>query len=195
KILPYVDALESAIEKAHFLKRISDLTSISVSALEEDLKKIEKEQKYEKIQIENTLENKDNLRRKDYIERKLLGIIFWQKSLPKESIDTEKILNEFSLILNKKTEEILENNKSDEDDLIFEAEVFYKNTSFEKDIEELLYNLREEYLKEDLGRKMKEFNLVEEKKDIELGQKLWKEINEITKKIEDIKNNRFKKSQ
>ena len=202
KILPYVDALESAIEKAHFLKRISDLTSISVSALEEDLKKIEKEQKYEKIQIENTLENKDNLRRKDYIERKLLGIIFWQKSLTDvgrlnsgrpTSVDADKILKELSDILKKDIEEILENNKSNKDDLIFEAEVFYENTSFDKDIKELLYNLREEYLKEELGKKMREFNLAEEKKDIELGQKLWKEINEITKKIEDIKNNRLKK--
>ncbi len=99
KILPYINALSSSIEKAHFLKRTSDLTSISINALEEDLKRIEQEQKYEKREIENSLESSNNLHRKDYITRKLLGIIFWQKSLSEESIDTDKILLELSEIL------------------------------------------------------------------------------------------------
>lgn len=194
KLLPYVDALASSIEKAHFLKKISDLTSISISALEEDLKKIEQEQKYEKREIENTLENSSNLRRKDYIERKLLGLILWQKSLsdverPETSIDVEKVLAEFAEILNKKSEEILEDNQDDKEDLIFEAEVFYKNAPLHKDIRELLDNLKEEYLKEDLSHKMRELYLAEEKKDKEKSVEILQAISKIKVQIENIKNN------
>lgn len=195
KILPYVDALSSSIEKAHFLKRISDITSISTTALEEDLKEIEKEQKYEKLEIATTLESSNNLHRKDYIERKLLGVIFWQKSLPKEAIDTEKILSELSEILKKKVEEILENNKDNKEDLIFEAEVFYGNVNFAKDTEELLSNLRIEYLKEELSHKMKELYLAEEKKDKEKSTLLLREIGEINIKMQNIKNGRLSPQQ
>ena len=193
KLLPYVNALASAIEKAHFLKKISDLTSIPISALEEDLKKIEKEQKYEKQEIEITLESSNNLRRKDYIERKLLGLIFWQKSLPEEIIDTEKILLELSEILNKKQEKILENNQENKEDLIFEAEVFYKDAPLDKDTKELLSNLKEEYLKEELGYKMKELYLAEEKKDKTKSVEILQDINKINIKIQNIKNNYLKK--
>ena len=43
KILPYVDALESSIEQAHFIKIISDQSQIPEDALKEDLTKVEKE--------------------------------------------------------------------------------------------------------------------------------------------------------
>ncbi len=39
KVLPFVDALDSSIEKAHFIKKISDQSSIPESALKDDLKK------------------------------------------------------------------------------------------------------------------------------------------------------------
>ncbi|PIR68163.1 DNA primase [Candidatus Nomurabacteria bacterium CG10_big_fil_rev_8_21_14_0_10_35_16] len=192
KLLPYVDALASSIEKAHFLKKISDLTSIPVSALEADLKKIEQEQKYEKREIENTIENSSSLRRKDYIERKLLGLILWQQTLTEKSIDVEKILSEFSEILNKKPEDVLASSKENREDLIFEAEVFYKNASLEQDIRELLDNLLEENLKEKLGRKMRELYLAEEQKDKEKSVEILKTINEINLKIQNIKNNNLK---
>ncbi len=193
KILPYVNALSKSTEKAHFLKKISDKTSISINFLEEDLKIIEKKQKYEKREIENTLESSNNLHRKDYIKRKLLGIIFWQKSLSEESIDTDKILLELSEILKKKGEDILENNKKDKEDLIFEAEVFYGNIPFEKDMKELLSNLKEEYLNEERFKKMQELQICEEIKDTEKGKLVLKEINEINIKIQNIKNSRLNK--
>ena len=193
KILLYVDALPSSIEKSYFLKKISDLTSIPVSALEEDLKKIEKEQKYEKKEIENTIENSNNLPRQDYIERKLMGIIFWQDSLSKKDINPDEILKELSEILNKNSKEILENYKKDKDDLIFEAEVFYGDIPFQKDVEELLSNLKEEYLKKELGYKMRELHLAEEDKNKNKSTKILEEINEINQKIQNIKNGRLKK--
>lgn len=165
------------------------MTSISTSALEEDLKKIEKEHKYEKIEIENTLESSNSMNRRDFIERKLLGVIFWQRSLDKENINTEKILEELSLTSNKTKEEILKKNKDNKEDLIFEAEVFYDKASFDKDVYELLSNLKEEYLKEELAHKMRELYLAEENKDKDKSTLILKDINEINIKIQNIKNN------
>lgn len=193
RVLSYVDALSKSTEKAHFLKIISDKASIPINFLEEDLKKIEKENKSERREIENTLENTNNLRRQDYIERKLLGIIFWQKSLAKEVVDTDKILSELATLFKKDNKEILEENKDKKEDLIFEAEVFYGNALFEKEIEELVFNLKEEYLKEELSGRMRALQNAEDEKDRDKSTLILKDINEINQKIQNIKNGRLKK--
>ncbi len=192
KVLFFVDILPSAIEKSHFLKKISDITAIPLLALEDDMKKLEKEQKFEKQEIEDTVKNTNNLYRKDYIERKLLGIIFWQKSLKNPIINTDEILADLALILKKDSKEIIENNQINKEDLIFEAEVFYSNTPFDKEIKELLLNLKEEYLKEELGLKMRELHRAEEEKDQNKSIGILKEINDINQQIQNIKNGRLK---
>jgi DNA primase len=194
EVLPYVDALGSSIEKVHFLKRISDISGIKESALEEDLKKIEQESKFEKKDIEITSEVKNQILRKDYILRKLLGIVLWQQTLKEASVDGDKVLEELVKILNTKKEEILSSVSDNKQDLIFEAEVFYGGGSdLKKDIEELLFNLKEEYLKEELMKKMRELYFAEEKKDQVGSTQILKEISEINKKIQEIKNSRIKK--
>ena len=205
KVLPYVDVIESSIEKSHFIKKISALSQIPEEALKEDLVKIEKEFKYEKEEIEKAKELENKIFRKDYIERRLLGIILWQKSLSdvgrpesgrptsdKRSIDVEKTIKEFSNILNIKEDEIF--NKTDnKEDLIFEAEVFYGgDVDLKKDTEELLINFKEEHLKEKLFQKMQELRNFEIKKDLDKSNQVLKEINEINKNIQKIKSGRLK---
>jgi DNA primase len=187
KVLPYVEAIDSAIEKMHFIKKISDATSIPESALKDDLKKVEEEQKgtndLGKIKVAEAQKF-----RKDYIERRLLGIVFWQKTLPKQSLDVENLLKELSEILKISSIELLEQNKDDKEDLIFEAEIFYgEGENLEKDVGELITNLKEEYLKEELLRKMQELHIAEEKKENERATQILREINEINKKIQNIK--------
>jgi DNA primase len=176
KILPFVSALESSIEKMYFLKKISDTSGIPQSALEDDLKKIEQELKYEKEEIKETDSAQKKLYRKDYIERKLLGIAFWKKD--------SKILERL-ISASKKYENIKE-------DLIFEAEVFYANDeNLNKSVEEMFLNLEEEDINEELNKKMMELR---QNTDYEKEKLILKEINELNKKKEDIKNGRFKKT-
>lgn len=192
KVLPYIDALASSIEKAYFLKKISDASMIPESALKEDLDRIEQDPKYQEIKTEeDPSENKEF--RRDYIERRLLGIMFWQDSLQKKSIDTGKILKELSEILNIEKEKILEQVKYNKEDLIFEAEVFYgKDADIDRDVMELLDNLREEYLKTELFREMQELHKSETEKDKIKSAEILKNINELNKKIQNIKNGRLK---
>ncbi|MFZ1019711.1 MAG: DNA primase [Minisyncoccia bacterium] len=155
KILPFVDALSSSIEKNYFLKKISDQSGIPENALQDDLRKIEQELKYVPTLSDNSVGGvgipTESVGKKTYIERKLLGIALWKKN--KE--------------LEKSLGQILEKYKDSGNDLIFEAEVFYGNSeNLEKDIGELLANLEEEKINEELLRKMQELRITKNK-DIE----------------------------
>jgi DNA primase len=194
KVLPYVNALESSIEKAHFLKKISDASQIPEEALKNDLVRIEKEFESEKEEIKNAKESENKVFRKDYIERRLLGIILWQKNISKPAIDVVKITKELADIFNMKEEALFDKFKDNKEDLVFEAEVFYgEDVNLEKDVLELLDNLKEESLKEELFRKMQELRILEIKKDDKGSIEILNEINEINKRIQNIKNGRLKK--
>jgi len=193
EVLPFVNALSSFIEKSYFIKKISGASSISVSALEEDLKKIEQELKYEKDEITQIKESSSFVFRKDYILRRLFGIILWQQTAVKKSINTEEILGELSEILNIEKEKLLESVIDEREDLIFEAEVFYEDlVRLPKETEELLSNLREESLKEQLSVKMQELHNAEESKDTSKTAEILKQCQIISNKIEDLKNSRAK---
>jgi DNA primase len=185
-VLPFVNDLESSIEKAHFLNKISGALGVPEEALIEDLKKIE-EQKKRGVGVENiegkTKEEKAD--RKDYILRRLLGIIFLQNGKEKREVDTESILKELSLMLALPEAEILAKFEIEKEDLIFEAEVFYgDNGNLKKDADELLSNLKKEHLEESRARKITEMHTADEKRQREILQ----EINDINNKIEKIKN-------
>ncbi|MEK7088704.1 MAG: toprim domain-containing protein, partial [Patescibacteria group bacterium] len=180
KILSYIDALESSIEKSHFITLISNKSGISENALLEDLKKVKSELKYETEETKTAIENIEKRVRKDSIERRLLGIAFWQESMQNRTVDPELIF--------KKLNKVKETYKNIKEDLIYEAEEFYSNSgSLQKDVNEMLLNIEEEYLNEELNKKMIEFNNFKGKKE---EIEILKKINEMNKRKEEIKNNR-----
>ena len=203
KVLPFVNAIESNIERAHFIKKISEESDIPVSAIEEDMKQTEAEQRFEKEEIQVAEEALQTPRKKsNVIERKVLGAVLWQKSLENSrqkdegqpSIDTGSILRELSSILGQSEEELLSKTKDNAEDLIFEAEVFYGDgADIKKDLEEMLSNLEEEYLKEELERKMRELGRAEQGKDTKRSAEILKECQDLNTKIQDIKNGRLNK--
>jgi len=157
------------------------------------LKKVEQELKYEKTEVSAKALASGQVFRKDYIIRKLLGIILWQKTLKEQKINSAQILKDIALILDTSEEEVLKKTDTAKEDLIYEAEVFYgADGNLEKDVQEMLDNLREEYLKEALGCKMKELYTAEEKKEFNKSPQILKEIKEINDLIQNIKNSRLK---
>jgi len=190
RLLPYINDLESSIEKSHFIKLISDKSGITQNALIEDLKKVESELKSETEETKIAKENVEKKFRKDPIERRLLGIAFWQESLKEKTIDPGIIFEKL-----EKVREIYDNIK---EDLIYEAEEFYSNSEdLQKDIDEMMLSLEEEYLNEELFKKMMELRNIknqptnEQNKDKEI--EILKRIDEINKRKEEIKNSRNKK--
>jgi len=86
----------------------------------------------------------------------------------------------------------VEERKGEIPDLIFEAEIFYGETpDLEKEVKELLANLKEEVLREELAGKMKELYRAEEEKNATVSAEILRECQAINKEIEEIKNSRF----
>ena len=180
KVLPYVDAVESSIEKSHFIKLINNKSGITENALLEDLKKVQSELKSETEETKIATENVEKKMRKDPIERRLLGIAFWQEGLKNKTIDPELIF--------QKLEKVKEIYKNIKEDLIYEAEEFYlNNENLQKDVNEMLLNIEEEYLNEELNQKMVELKDFKDRKE---EVEILKKIDEILKRKEEIKNNR-----
>jgi DNA primase len=168
-ILSYVDALESSIEKMHFIKKISDQSGIPQNALQADLQKIEQELKYEKVEIAQAEESIAKMYRKDYIERRLAGIAFWKQDPALEAV-LKRVLEKYLDIKN---------------DLIFEAEVFYQNSDdLSKEISNLLGNWEAEKINEELSQKMQELRMVKDRFE---ESKLLAEIQELNKKKHEKK--------
>lgn len=183
RLLPFVNDLESSIEQSHFIKLISDSSGIAESALLEDLKKVESELKHEKADTETARGNIEKKLRKDPIERRLLGIAFWQEGMQNRTIDPELIFSKLG-----STKELYKDIK---EDLIYEAEAFYANSeNLQKDVDEMMLSIEEEYLNEELVRKMVELKNLKDKK---LEVEILKRISEINNRKEEIKNNRNKK--
>lgn len=169
KILPFVDALDSSIEQMHFIKKISDASSIEEGALKDDLKKVTEDLKLEKREIDEIKNSGSQMFRKDYIEKRLSGIAFWRQ---------DKGLEE-------RLGQILEKYKDEKNDLIFEAELFYQDIpDLEKEIDRLLDNLETEKINEELTTKMQELHKVKDK-DEEL--KLLQVIQDLNKKKHEKK--------
>jgi len=186
KVLPYIASLESSIEKSHFIKLISNKSGIAENALLEDLKKVQLELKFEREETKIAKENLEKKIRKDPIERRLLGIAFWQESLKNKTIDP--------VLIFKKLEKIRKIYENIKEDLIYEAEEFYSNSkNLTKDVNEMLLNIEEEYLNEELNKKMMQFKNLKDKEDLSkqtVEIEILKKINEITKRKEEIKNKR-----
>ncbi len=187
RLLPFVNDLGSSIEKSHFITLISNVSGIAEKALMEDLKKVESELKHEMEETETAKINVEKKLRKDPIERRLLGIAFWQEGMKDKIIEPEAIF--------KKLEKAKEIYKDIKEDLIYEAEAFYSNSeNLQKDVDEMLLSLEEEYLNEDLVREMIKLKNPKENPEGKVEKEILKKISEINKRKEEIKNIKNKKN-
>jgi DNA primase len=194
-VLPFVHDMDSSIEKSFFLKKVSDMTGISIHALQDDLASIAQTAHDEKREVQKIEENEREMFRKDYILRRLLGILFWQETLPKGVgvVDVLRLRKELSEELDVNLEQMRQviDNK---EDYIFEAEVFYTNNDFlMHEVDELLNNLKQEYAKEELAHKVRELARAEESKDPVRISKTLQEYQHIINTIEQLKNSRTKR--
>ncbi len=193
EVLPFIDSLPSAIEKAHFLKKIYDLTNIPMVALEEDLRKVHEELKNESRKLEEISLNQNQVFRRERILKSIIGIIFWQQTLKEPHFNIKKTIEELTRILEKEEKDILESFLGEKDSLIYQAEVSYMSVaSLERDVGDLLSNLEEEYLTEKLVYLRWKLQKAEEDKDFEHSKELLQEFQIISNKRQDIKNSRKK---
>jgi DNA primase len=185
EVLPYVANIESNMEQSHYVKKISELGDFSIESVMQDLQKIKRSQ--EPVFGKDLADSGEKIFRKDSLERKILGMVYWQEKIPEPQIDLVFTRGELKRILGEELLNKIELEcKGSISDMIFEAESYYpKNELLKKDISILLNKLEIESVKKVLVLKMKEMAESKNESDTNI---LLVEIDGIQKKIEKLKN-------
>lgn len=185
RIIPYLARIESEIDKAHFVRKVSGTLGVDEEAIRAELNKFEgkTEKKVEGKDVKKgvVLREKDSLA----IEKKLLGIIYWQRKATDKIIDPEKLEEDVKKILGENLTEV-QNLIGDTLDVIaFTLEDSYlEDEILLRDVKELLSNLQLKYLirrREELLIQLKESEVKGDEKRSDI---IMKEIGEISKEVQ-----------
>ena len=187
-VLPFVALLTSTIEKAHFIKSIAQKTFIKEEALWDDLKKVGTDNgSLSKIDVQIS----PPMKRIEAIERRVLGVIMWQKGNKDRvpGVDIEEIEKQATRIFGDRIRELEEKFEQEKDLLMFETESYYSGkTDLSRDINYLLLGLEEEYLKQKFTTAMLNLQRAEQSKNNEDISKYLEECQIISQQINTIKN-------
>ncbi len=178
ELLPLVRSLASSIDQAHFITNISEKTGIKEEALYEELNKIQVEEtsedSSEKIEIVD-----------EFIARRLWGLLFWQENEKEKRVDQEKIIEKLKEIVGE--EEIKRRQAStleQKASLVYEAELYYGDTTdLQKEAEELLGYVEEDYLKDQFGKAMVELQSAEREKKTEEVAAILKRCHDLSARL------------
>ena len=176
-------------KKSHFIKSIAQKTFIKEEALWDDLKRTAVNSPVNTGVSGNA---SPSPKRVDLMERRIWGFLMWQKAkADKADIDVKLVEEKFNAIIGERQQEMA---KLDKDLLLFETESYYNNkTNLEKDVQELLHHLEEEYLKKELLLTMSHLQKAEQAKNKIDISKYLKECQRISQKINALKNDYEKK--
>jgi DNA primase len=178
QLLPYVSELQSEIEKSHFISKIAHVTGLKDELLWREVRKREKSS----LSKDTVMAPKEEGQpRKGAIERILFGIVYWQEKQSSPVVNVLDIRSSLGNIIgNERLKQIEKDLDPLRDELIFQAEVSYQQSPhIKKHIEELVRNLKEEYLKEEFSAVMQELSIAER-------DKKYTEVAELLKRCQDI---------
>ncbi len=187
-VLPYVSILPSTIEQSHFIKNIAQKTFIKEEALWDDLKQVASSGT---VYTPPSVSSSPPTRRSEAIERRVLGIVMWQKEAKDKNIEIEieAIEKRVEEILGDKMQELQSLLEKEKDLLLFETESYYNNkTNLKADLEELLTGLEEESLKKEFAIAMINLQKAEQTKNSSEILKYLEECQRISQRINKIKN-------
>ncbi|MFZ2522783.1 MAG: toprim domain-containing protein, partial [Minisyncoccia bacterium] len=185
-VLPYIAELQSSIEKSHFIKTIAQKAFIKEDALWDDLKQIAK--KESPIIAEKITQKQDS--KIHTIERRILGIIWWQEGnkTPLQDVSVHEIKKRAKDIMGKRYEEVVQELEKAKETLLFETESYYNGKeNIKREIEELLLSLEEEYLKNQFSIAMNALQKSEQIKDSSKVLSYLEECQRLSQKINSIK--------
>ena len=197
KILPYIAVMPSAVERVHFIREIAVKTGIPEEALAEDVVRLlvatpAPAPKNQSQVVQPNTVNAGIVRTTRILDR-LLGVVFWQETLPQSVIPLDSVKDRIKSIIGE--EQLIgmlamPNDKKNE--RIFEVELVYQDSKdLKEDVEELLDNLEEETLGRALEALMAKMSHAERGEDGEVLQSLLAESQKISTRLNTIKSSRF----
>lgn len=153
RVIPYIARIKSSIDRAQFVGKIARLLGIGEEPVWEEVRRvsiIKKEKMVGETDAKKNPQIEIGSPWKGKIERKLLGIIFWQESADNAMIETKKIRDAYRRIVGEdRYAGALALDAAKKSEYIFEAEHISKEEDLlKKEVEELLINLEIAYLTE-----------------------------------------------
>lgn len=190
KVLPYIAEMPEKTDQSQWVNAIKRKTFLNEEALWEDLKKIN----INSVSSPPNQTSAPPTKKVDVIERRILGLIYWQREKSNEDKELFKTLNKIDIenrvekILGQRFQELAKEFEKSIETLLFETESYYNNrNNLEQDIDELLISLEEEYLKKDLSKAMISLQKAEQKRESSEVLKFLEECQRITQRINTIK--------
>jgi len=208
EVLPYVLAIESSIDRAHFINRISLRTDIQEADLRAELERLmvrmkavpkgagasEGEGRREDtgdggtISDHSIIKGVDDLNDSDKktLDR-MIGLILWLRDSANLN-KAEEVLKRAEAFLDKVSRKYFDERISTSPtELSFEAEVLFAGSSkLDHDIEELLLEIEERALKQNLSVLMNNLNKMEKLQKKEEAMEILKECQTISLKLSDV---------
>jgi DNA primase len=184
-VAPFIAELKSSLDQGHYVGRVASLLGIKEEPVWDEVKKKQTLSGIEKT-TEKLAQSIAPLSRKARLSRNIEGLLLWQEGSQNPLLsDIESYKKDFA--------ELQENAPSREgpppktDELIFEAEArFHGNENLEKEIKQLLKNLKEEIIRDRFTEKMEQLKKAEERGDIEGAQKILTECQTLSKELHTL---------
>lgn len=197
-VFPFIAPISGAMEKAHYIKLVSEKTGLKEDAVLADLKKVEASQKSEIQEVKALQSVKEALSRLDNIARKIFSLLFFLEKNKINNFDdadiemsVKKIAGDERFASLKRQSEIRR------DELLLEAEVSYgsgeagsSEGKIKKDLDELLLNFEEDILKQEFAEAMAELSLSEKNKDEKKAMELLKKCQALNIRISQLSKKR-----
>ena len=192
ELMPYVAGLRSIAEQSHFIPEIAYKANMKEEILWQIAKKLSSSMQVGVAEKDTSLNGRKSYNRKDGLSRMLMGLVYWQKSGKAGRAEGLDIRQKVCTILGEEAVIKFESYFAPlEHDLIFEAEASYaESKNMERHVDELIFMLKEELLREERDEAMRKLQTAERDKNpqktqelIKLCQELSNEIGAISKKL------------
>jgi DNA primase len=192
-VIPYIASVKSAIDRAHFVKRVSDTLLLPEQVISDEVSKA----RSTLTEVSQAIKSEDKrsvISRKDAIKRKLIGFVLLRMAKGADSADSSVVIDKLEKMEGKSWNDIDSGlDSKDKEQLLFEAEMYYSDSGGGgQEVQELLNNLELEYESEALEKTLTKLRKAES-----LGNE--EEINELMKlckihssNIETIKSRQYK---
>lgn len=175
EVLPYIASLKSRIEQSHYISEIADKANIKEEALWEELRKAVPIISAATSKVTKTTA-RDKLTKLELLERRLFGLLFAEKDKGLES----ELKNIFGATEFKT---VLKFWQPFKEEIVFEVETILGDGVSEKEITELLANLKNEKLREKFLQKTRELAEAEKTGEVARARKLMEECQKLSKEI------------
>ncbi len=187
-VIPIIARIESQVDREYFIRKVASRIGVPDEAVREEVKKAAMRQEegefvYKETEVSVLKIQKEGPRsRREQIERKIQGVILWQRSASKPEFSHEELSERY-----KKIAPAPPSKQDDDDVLIFEAETFYGGgDSLDSHIEELFLNFEKEVIKERLTEAWMELRRAEDLHDTEKELELLRACKELSERLKKL---------